>query len=59
MRSTKNPAEVIWEFVPDHDYREKMRQAFAIILGSDIRGVDMPPFDETEILKQDEGASNG
>jgi hypothetical protein len=56
MHGPKNTLEVNWEFLPDRDYREKLRQAFAIILGSDICGLGAPSFDENEILKQDEGA---
>jgi hypothetical protein len=58
MRSKEDASEIVWEFIPDPDYCEKLRQAFAIILGGTIHRVDIQPFDETDILKQDEGAGN-
>lgn len=57
MQSRKKTLLAIWEGVPDRDYQEKLRQAFAIILGSDTFKSVVPAFDETEILEQDESAA--
>jgi hypothetical protein len=59
MRNVKKTLVVIWECVPDRDYREKLRQAFAIIFGDNAHGLAPLPFDETQMLEQDEGAAKG
>ena len=55
MRIRTKTLVVAWEYVPDHDYREKLRQAFAIILGDNTRQSTIPNFDETRLLEQDQG----
>jgi tRNA C32,U32 (ribose-2'-O)-methylase TrmJ len=59
MRNTTKALAVTWECVPDRDYREKLRQAFAIIFGDNTHGLAPLTFDETRMLEQDEDAAKG
>lgn len=59
MRNAKKVLAVTWECIPDRDYREKLRQAFAIIFVDDTHGLAPLTFDETRMLGQDEGAAKG
>jgi hypothetical protein len=59
MRSVKKTLAVIWECVPDRDYREKLRQAFAIIFCDNTHGLAPVTFDETRMLEQDEDTAKG
>ncbi len=59
MRNPKKALIVTWEYVPDRDFREKLRQAFAIILRGDNDESSIPDFDEIDLVEQDEGAAKG
>jgi hypothetical protein len=57
MIKKRKPMAVNWELVPDPDYRERLRQAFAIILVGENGHARDAIFDENSALGQYEGVA--